>query len=36
MALLWLKPLATRVVEDSENTASVANITSPIKAEGAA
>ena len=36
MALLWLKPLATRVVEDSEHTALIANIATPIKAEGAA
>jgi OFA family oxalate/formate antiporter-like MFS transporter len=36
MALLWLKPLAHRVVEESEHTASIPNITSPAKARGVA
>jgi OFA family oxalate/formate antiporter-like MFS transporter len=38
MALLWLKPLAARVVRDSERTPSVvdANATAPLKAQGVA
>ena len=36
MALLWLKPLAARIVRESENPGSVANITAPIKARGVA
>jgi MFS transporter, OFA family, oxalate/formate antiporter len=36
MALLWLKPLAARVVKDSERTASFANVSTPIKARGVA
>ncbi|MGD0509974.1 MAG: hypothetical protein ABSA27_19400, partial [Terriglobales bacterium] len=36
MALLWLKPLAARVVKDSERAASVADATTPIKARGVA
>jgi len=34
--LLWLKPLAARVVKDSERAASVADATTPIKARGVA
>ena len=36
MALLWLKPLAARVVKNSERTPSLANVGSPIKARGVA
>jgi MFS transporter, OFA family, oxalate/formate antiporter len=36
MALLWLKPLAARVVQDSERTTLVADITTPIKTRGVA
>jgi MFS transporter, OFA family, oxalate/formate antiporter len=36
MALLWLKPLARRVVEDSQHAASMADVTAPIKARGVA
>jgi OFA family oxalate/formate antiporter-like MFS transporter len=36
MALLWLKPLAARVIRDSEKTGSVANLATPIKARGVA
>jgi hypothetical protein len=37
MALLWLKPLAARVVRDSERIAAVAtDIRTPIKARGVA
>jgi OFA family oxalate/formate antiporter-like MFS transporter len=36
MALLWLKPLAARAVRKSEQTASLANTPTPIKASGAA
>ncbi|MGC1475268.1 MAG: hypothetical protein WA804_05450, partial [Terriglobales bacterium] len=38
MALLWLKPLAARVVRDSESTAAnpQAETTAPIKAQGVA
>ncbi len=36
MALLWLKPLANRVVRDSERAASVGDMTTPIKARGVA
>jgi OFA family oxalate/formate antiporter-like MFS transporter len=32
MALLWLKPLAARVVRKSEQSASLADATPPIKA----
>jgi MFS transporter, OFA family, oxalate/formate antiporter len=36
MAVLWLKPLAARVVKDSEKAASAANVTTPVKAQGVA
>jgi hypothetical protein len=36
MALLWLKPLAARVVKNSERAPSLANVGSPIKARGVA
>jgi OFA family oxalate/formate antiporter-like MFS transporter len=36
MALLWLKPLAARVVRNSERTAPVSDIAAPIKARGVA
>src|SRR5208282_6103969 len=36
MALLWLKPLAARVVQDSQRVASTANVPTPIKARGVA
>jgi MFS transporter, OFA family, oxalate/formate antiporter len=36
MALLWLKPLAARVVRRSEHTASVADAAAPVKARGVA
>ncbi len=36
MALLWLKPLANRVVEDSERAASIGKVGAPIKARGVA
>jgi OFA family oxalate/formate antiporter-like MFS transporter len=36
MALLWLKPLARRVVNDSERTTSSGNVPAAIKARGVA
>jgi len=36
MALLWLKPVATRAIRESERTASTANIEATIKARGVA
>lgn len=36
MALLWLKPLAKKVVQQSEQTASLSDIRTPIKAPGIA
>jgi OFA family oxalate/formate antiporter-like MFS transporter len=36
MALLWLKPLARRVVNDSERTTSSGNVAAAIKARGVA
>jgi OFA family oxalate/formate antiporter-like MFS transporter len=36
MALLWLKPLAKKVVQQSEQTASLSDIRTPIKARGIA
>jgi hypothetical protein len=37
MALLWLKPMARRMVEDSERAVSVGNsMPAPIKARGVA
>jgi MFS transporter, OFA family, oxalate/formate antiporter len=36
MAVLWLKPLAARVVKDSEKAASTTNVTTPTKAQGVA
>jgi nitrate/nitrite transporter NarK len=35
LALLWLKPLAARTIQESEHTASVPNMT-PIKVRGVA
>jgi hypothetical protein len=32
MALLWLKPLAARMVKDSERAASGSNVSAPINA----
>jgi hypothetical protein len=36
MALLWLKPLAARVVRDSERTPPLVSAATPIKARGVA
>ena len=36
MALLWLKPLAARVVKESEQGVTTAAATAPVKAEGVA
>jgi OFA family oxalate/formate antiporter-like MFS transporter len=36
MALLWLKPLAKKIVQQSEQTASLSDIRTPIKAPGVA
>jgi hypothetical protein len=36
MALLWLKPLAHRMVQDTERAAATGNLGAPIKARGVA